>query len=64
MNKIISGCTVVTLLLVAGCGPTQIPELTIKAEYRPTMNVKGASPNSVASLQYVAFKEQGGAPSR
>ena len=59
MNKIISGCTVVTLLLVAGCGPTQIPELTIKAEYRPTMNVKGASPNSVASLQYVAFKEQG-----
>ena len=59
MNKIFSGCALTAIFLLAGCGPTQIPELTIKAEYRPTVNIKGASSDSVAPLQYVAFKETG-----
>ena len=57
MNKIISGCTAAALLLVAGCGPTQIPELTMKAEYRPSAQIKGVSSNG--EKKYVAFEEKG-----
>lgn len=45
--------------LLVGCGPAQIPELTMKAEYQPTMCVKGASAEAASPLRYVAFKELG-----
>lgn len=60
MNKIFSGCTLSAIFLLAGCVPSQIPELTMKAEYRPSAQIKGADAgNDQEPDNYIAFEEQG-----
>ena len=56
MKKLFAGSALLPVLLV-GCGPTEIPELTMKAEYQPTMSVKGTGSNG--KTKYIAFEEKG-----
>ncbi len=58
MKLLLTGCAVLAGLLFVGCGPTQIPELTMKAEYQPSMSVKGAN-GSKQRGEFIAFKEKG-----
>lgn len=56
MKKLFAGSALLPVLLV-GCGPTEIPELTMKAEYQPSMSIKGLESNGKTS--YIAFEEKG-----